>query len=222
MVKPFVLKHASSVQESNQSLFGVLTRLLTEMMPGRGRYEVHLDLNLVSLPSWLVNYLIKAVAFGLLGLLAFLCRTPAKNRRDSRLLGEVALVVLTMLFVSERSWKHHYVTVLIPYSYLVAEFFSSHVGPRSRALIVGAWAVSFSLMAATSTEFGGWFAEGQGHEIAQGYGSFLWAGVVVYATVAWRVWVRRTELPSPQASPGSGSPIPPSHFSALPERVATT
>ena len=52
-------------------------------------------------------------------------------------------------------------------------------------------------MAATSTEFGGWFADGQGHEIAQGYGLFLWAGVVLYATVAWRVWARRSEPPSP-------------------------
>ena len=51
-------------------------------------------------------------------------------------------------------------------------------------------------MAATSTEVGGLFAEGQGHEIAQGYGSFLWAGVVLYTMVAWRVWARRTETPA--------------------------
>jgi hypothetical protein len=50
-------------------------------------------------------------------------------------------------------------------------------------------------MASTSTEIGGWFAEGQGHEIAQGYGLFMWAGVVLYATVGWRVWMRRTESP---------------------------
>ncbi len=158
------------------------------MTPGQGRYDTHLDLNLISLPPWMVNYLIKGVALCLLGLLAFLCRTKTTDRRDPRLLGEVALVVLTMLFVSERSWKHHYVTVLLPYSYLVCEFFSSRVGPRSRMLLVGSWALSFVLMAATSTEVGGLFAEGQGHEIAQGYGSFLWAGVVLYAMVAWRVW----------------------------------
>jgi alpha-1,2-mannosyltransferase len=222
MVKPFVLKHASSSQESNQSLFGVLSRLLTEMMPGKDRYQVHLDLHLVSLPAWLVNYLIKAVALGFLGLLAFLCRTPAGNRRDPRLLGEVALVVLTMLFVSERSWKHHYVTVLIPYSFLVAEFFSSHVGPRSRALIVGAWAISFSLMALASPDLYFWSsADGQEHEIAQGYGAFLWAGVLLYATVAWRVWARRSDTPSAHASSGFGPPIPRSHLSASPESVVT-
>jgi alpha-1,2-mannosyltransferase len=214
MVKPFVNGSAKSFQESNQSFFGVLTRLLTDMMPGKGRYDVHLDLNVLSLPAWLVAYVVKAVAIGLVGLLAFLCRTPARDRRDSRLLGEVALVVLTMLFVSERSWKHHYVTILIPYCYLVAEFFSSHVGPRSRTVIVGSWVVSFSLIAATSTDLGGQFLDGQGHEIAQGYGLFLWAGVVVYATVAWRVWVRRSEIATPLAPSESTSPIPASHFTA--------
>ena len=34
-----------------------------------------------------------------------------------------ALVVLTMLFVSERSWKHHFVTLLLPYTYLVWEIY---------------------------------------------------------------------------------------------------
>ena len=77
----------------------------------------------------MVTYLFKALALGMVGLLAFLCRTKTSDRRDPRLLGEVALIVLTMLFLSERSWKHHYVTVLLPYSYLVGEFFSNRLGP---------------------------------------------------------------------------------------------
>ena len=75
-----------------------------------------------SLPSWMVGYLFKAVALGMVGLLAYLCRTKTTDRRDPRLLGEISLIVLTMLFLSERSWKHHFVTVLLPYSYLVGEF----------------------------------------------------------------------------------------------------
>jgi alpha-1,2-mannosyltransferase len=212
MVTPFVVKGAASPQEVNQSFPGVLSRLLMDLHPGQGRYDTHFVLNLTSLPPRIVGYLIKGIAALLLGLLALLCRTKTTDRRDSRLLGEIALVVLTMLFVSERSWKHHYVTVLIPYSYLVAEFFSSRVGPRSRMLLVGSWALSFVLMAATSTEVGGLFAEGQGHEIAQGYGSFLWAGVVLYATVAWRVWARRKEPSLPADSADPGLPISKSHF----------
>ncbi len=164
------------------------------------------DVNVVSLPAWMVAYLFKGVAFGMLGLLAFLCRTKTTDRRDPRLLGEVSLIVLTMLFLSERSWKHHYVTLLLPYSYLVGEFFSNRLGPRSRALLVGSWALTFSLMAAASADLGGLFAEGQGHEIAQGYGSFLWAGVILYAMVAWRVWARRTEVSPRRNCPEFPSP----------------
>ncbi len=212
MITPFIVKNASSAQEVNQSLLAVLTRLLTNLIPGQGRYDTHVDVNLVSLPAWMVTYLFKALALGMIGLLAFLCRTKTTDRRDPRLLGEVALIVLTMLFLSERSWKHHYVTLLLPYTYLVCEFFSSRLGPRARALLVGSWALTFSLMAAASADLGGLFAEGQGHEIAQGYGSFLWAGVILYAMVAWRVWARRSESGLPALPDGPGSSIPRSHF----------
>jgi alpha-1,2-mannosyltransferase len=212
MVTPFVVKGAASPQEINQSFAGVLMRLFTYVSPGSGRYDTHLDLHLTALPPWMVGYLIKGVALTLVGLLAFLCRTKTTDRSDPRLLGEIALVVLTMLFVSERSWKHHYVTVVIPYTYLVGEFFSSRVGPRSRMLLVGSWALSFVLMLATSTEVGGIFYDGQGHEIAQGYGAFLWAGVVLYTMVAWRVWVRRSETPALAMPSGPGISVPRSHL----------
>jgi alpha-1,2-mannosyltransferase len=209
MITPFVVKNASSSQEMNQSLLAVLMRLLTNLIPGHGRYDPHLDVNVISLPAWMVAYLFKALAVGMLGLLAFLCRTKTTDRRDPRLLGEISLIVLTMLFLSERSWKHHYVTMVLPYSFLVGEFFSNRLGPRSRALLVGTWALTFSLMAAASADIGSFFAEGQGHEIAQGYGSFLWAGVVLYAVVAWRVWSRRAEPTLPESS---SSPILRSHL----------
>jgi len=223
MVTPFVVKGATSSQEVNQSLPGVFSRLLTQLTPGQGRYDPHHVLNVLSLPPWLVSYLIKAVALCLVVLLGVLCRTKTTDRRDPRFLGEIALVVLTMLFVSERSWKHHYVTVIIPYSYLVYEFFSSRVGPRGRAILVGSWAVSFSLMAAASPDLGGLIAD-QGHEIAQGYGSFLWAGVVLYAMVAWRIWARRSDASPLPAPAESGSVIPRSHLIAasMPRPVATS
>jgi alpha-1,2-mannosyltransferase len=212
MVVPFVREGATSPQEANQSVVGVISRLLTSPLHGQGPYNVDLDVNIVSLPPAAVRVMIKVVTAALLGLLAFFCRTRTGDRRDPRLLGEFALVVLTMLFVSERSWKHHYVTVLLPITYLVSEFFSPRVGPRARAAIVVSWVFSFGLMASTSSEIGGLFSDGQGHKIAQGYGLFMWAGVVLYATVAWRVWSRRKESaplggddPRPSSSYAQGS-----------------
>ncbi len=130
MVMPFVAEGAASPQEVNQLTVGVIYRLFTRRANASGPYALDHDVNIVALPPEAVRVMIKAVVALLVGLLALFCRTKAADRRDPRLLGEFALVVLTMLFVSERSWKHHYVTVLLPITYLVSEFFSPRVGPR--------------------------------------------------------------------------------------------
>jgi len=187
ILTPFLVEGNASPLEINQSMVGVLTRLLTEIPLGTNRYDLHLDVHLVSWPPQVVSYLVKFLTIALLALLAFFCRTPTDDRRDPRLLAEIAMVVLTMLFISERSWKHHFVTLLVPYAYLVWEFYFPSKGPGSRWGIGGALGGSFLLMATTSPEIGGLFADGRGHEIAQGYGMFLWAAVLLYATVAWRL-----------------------------------
>jgi hypothetical protein len=191
MINPFLAKGEGSPQEVNQSMVGVLTRLLTESKIGSDRYDVHIDLNLLAWPRPLVGMLIKALSVGLLGLLALLCRTKAARRDDPRLLGEFSLIVLTMLFISERSWKHHYVTLLLPYTYLTYRATLAPLSRGVRVLLGFVLALSAVLMATTSSELGGLFAAGQGHKIAQGYGMFLWAGVVLYIATAWRVWVER-------------------------------
>lgn len=215
MITPFVVKGESSAQEFNQSIAGLMSRFFTALGPTHGTYGLHFHWSVAAWPRWVVSYLIKGVALFLVGMLALFCRTRTNDRRDPRLLGEVALVVLTMLFVSERSWKHHYVTVILPYTYLVSEFFSNRLGPRSRVVVAAAWALSFGLMASTSTEIGGLFGEGQGHEIAQGYGAFLWAGVVLYTMVAWRVWARRLDPPKSAEPPVRDSTLPKPHVGGV-------
>jgi alpha-1,2-mannosyltransferase len=206
MVMPFVAEGAASPQEVNQSFIGVVWRLFTRRALGSGPYVLDHDVNIAELPPAAVRLMIKVIVGGLIGLLAWFCRTRTTDRRDPRLLGEFALVVLTMLFVSERSWKHHYVTVLLPITYLVYEAFSPRVGPRGRRAILMSLVLSFGLMAATSPEIGGLFLEGQGHQIAQEYGLFLWAGVALYAAVAWRVWKRRNESAGHDAGDPAGEP----------------
>ena len=121
---------------------------------------------------------------GLVGLLGLFCRTPTKDRFDPRLLGEFSLVVLTMLFASERSWKHHYVTLLLPYTYLAYRVFMPDWGDRRRWVLAGSLILSALMMVATSTEVGGLFHDGQGHELAQAYGLFCWSGMVLYVATA--------------------------------------
>ena len=193
MLGPYVEQGVPSAQEINQSMVGVLTRLLTDQKTGSGRYDVHLELNLASWPPATVSLLVKGLSVGLVVLLTVLCRTRTTRRDDHRLLGEFALVVLTMLFVSERSWKHHYVTLLLPYTYLCYRIGVTPLKPRVRAVLATAVVLSTLFMATTSTELGGLFARHQGHKIAQGYGMFLWAGVVLYMATAWRVWAEHSD-----------------------------
>jgi alpha-1,2-mannosyltransferase len=162
------------------------------------------------------------VALGLVGLLALLGRTRTDRRDDPRLLGEFSLVVLTMLFVSERSWKHHFVTVLLPYTYLTYRVGVATLSPKVRGALASALVLSALLMAATSSELGGQFAKHQGHKIAQGYGMFLWAGVVLYIATAWRVWIEGRVDPATIGVGGSPIPVPHYVSPAKPSEMART
>jgi hypothetical protein len=174
----------------------------------------------------------------MLGLLAWLCRTKTARRDDPRLLGEFALVVLVMLFVSERSWKHHYVTVLLPFTYLAYRAFDPCVSRGARAAIGGALLLSTTLMATTSTEVGTLFAhkasrseratptarsteagdsiarlvaKGEGHKVAQFYGMFFWSGVVLFVATAWRVRVEGRAAAEDESASASSRNIPAPH-----------
>jgi hypothetical protein len=114
-----------------------------------------------------------------------------------------------MLFISERSWKHHFVTLLLPYAYLMARFMAPKVALWARIAVALAMWLSVFLMGTTSTELGGVFAHGQGHKYAQAYGMFLAAGLAVYAATAWQVSTARRE--DAGATPG-GAIIPAPHF----------
>ena len=194
MITPFVENGVVSQQEINQSMVGVLTRLFTEARTGTGRYDVHLDLNLAAWPPAVVANLVKGLSIGMLALLAWLCRTKTDRRDDPRLFGEFCLIVMAMLFLSERSWKHHYVTLVLPYTYLAYRAGVAPVSPRLRAGLAAVMVLSALLMATTSSELGGLFARHQGHKIAQGYGMFLWSGVVLFIATAWRVRVEATPV----------------------------
>lgn len=211
---PYVNDGSPGFQEINQSMLGVVMRLLIQET-ATGRYAVSQQINFVSWdPKWVLR-LVKALSIAWVLGLGFLCRTSTKDRRDPRLIGEWALVVLTMLFVSERSWKHHYVTILLPVVYLACRLIQPGLSRTERRVVLASLIGATFLMATTSTEVGGLFARGQGHKLAQAYGMFFWAGVVLYAATAWRVVAERS---APiEASPGlshAEAALPRPHFAA--------
>lgn len=246
ILRPYVESDVAGVQEINQSMIGVVMRILTKQV-GSERYSVQLQhLHLFSLDPKAVVLALKLASVGMLGLLAWLCRTKTDRRDDPRLLGEFSLVVLAMLFISERSWKHHYVTVLLPYTYLAYRAFQPTIARRSRAVIGAALVLSTLLMATTSTEVGTLFAhkrdrterptaaattrtaeagdsiarlvaKGEGHKVAQFYGMFFWAGAVLFVATAWRVRVEGRE-PAARAESAPYLPVPRALRRGLPLR----
>lgn len=213
IISPFVEGEViRSTQEVNQSMVGVITRLTTqskELAPHSNGGTEH-DLNLASWPPEQVAVGVKVLSIGLVLLLGFLCRTRALGRDDPRLLGEYALVVLTMLFVSERSWKHHFVTIVLPLMYLVYQLFMARLTRGQRVALAATLLVSAALMSSTSDGVGGLFADGVGHEYALFFGMFLWSALCLYIATAWRVRVLRcapleTRAPAYVAAPGNPS-----------------
>ncbi len=200
---PYVGKGVIGDPEINQSMIGVLSRLLTTSNR-TGEYAIKIPVNLVDWNPVYVSRGLKVLSVAMLGLLAWLCRTKYERRDDPRLLGEFALVVMVMLFVSERSWKHHYVTLLLPYTYLAYRVGVAGLSTRARTLLGASLVVSALFMATTSSEIGKLFAHGQGHELAQAYGMFLWSGVVLFIATAWRV---KLEGKIPPAEIGLGTQL---------------
>ena len=203
MVTPFVVKGATSRRKSISRCWRVLTRLLTDLTPGQGRYDTHLEVNLLSLPPWMVGYLFKAVAVAPGGTAGVSVpdqddRPPRPAAARGSRLGcahdAVSLRAELEAPLRDGAASLHLSGLRI--------LFDAGRSPRPGALgrLVGAVIL---LDGGGIARLGRPVRRGQGHEIAQGYGSFLWAGVVLYAMVAWRVWSRRSGSRSARLQPES-------------------
>jgi alpha-1,2-mannosyltransferase len=185
MVQPYLMDNKVTSEHQNQSLPGMLTRLLThspsftdwindELVP----LEYH---NVADLDPDMVEWMLKA-CMGVFALAVILkCRTKITDRRNWRLAAEFAIVAVGMLLFSERTWKHHGVILLLPFgvlSYAVSAL------PLSRAMrwyVVASVALAALLMLATSTGL---------HDdldrvgkLAQVYGAYVWAYMLLAAAL---------------------------------------
>lgn len=164
MVHPFVVEGKVTSEHPNQSLPGLVFRLMTES-PSFVEYpegvftpsEFH---NFVSLPSRAAKAITQAamVVFGLL--ILWVCtprteRNPTDNRLTlwPRLAAEWSLILVGMLLLSERTWKHHAVTLALPWAVIVSNAWTTHrAGVRwtcilvSAVSLVGMWSTSTGLL----------------------------------------------------------------------------
>jgi hypothetical protein len=121
LVAPFALDGYAVLHPTNQSLYGVALRLLSnagiiavEHTSTGQMLTTGMD-TLARPVTFLGSLLRPAISLGVVGSLAWLCRCRSPRRRHPGRLLEFALVLLAMLLLSERTWKHHATALPIVY-----------------------------------------------------------------------------------------------------------
>ena len=142
---------------------------------------------------------------------AMVCRRVGLiSRQGWRLAAEFSLVILGMLLFSERTWKHHCVTLLLPFAVIAYYLAACRPGALLRAYLIGSLAVVLLLMTSTGTS-GVWDLLDEAAKRAQVYGAYVWANLVLVAALV--VLLRRKEaaLPIVRSRPTSEtvSSVPP-------------
>ncbi len=185
MVVPYVVRGEVWSEHNNQSLPGLSYRLLTHS-PSFSTYvndtyaplEYH---NFATLDTGVVRWLLK----GCMGLFALVvvwsCRTPGAQRASWQMAAEFSLVALGMLLFSERTWKHHCVTLLLPFGVLAYYLSACRPGPRLRAYLIGTLVAVVLLMTTTSTGVEDDWKRAA--KIAQVYGAYVWAYLLLMAAL---------------------------------------
>jgi alpha-1,2-mannosyltransferase len=203
MVHPYVIEGRVTSEHHNQSLPGLVARLATHS-PSFSTYvnnqytPTHYD-NWLDLSPAQARWLVKG-CMGLFALMVvWVCRTPTMPREGWRLSAEFSIVLLGMLLFSERTWKHHCVTLLLPFAAICYYLATAAPSKGLRIYLIGSLAVTMTLMAATSNTS----SEGAAHhdrlyqlfaKQAQVYGAFVLAYLVLLAALI--VLLRRPANPS--------------------------
>ncbi len=188
MIAPYAAGVVSS-EHKNQSLPGLLHRLLTDE-PSFSDYDG--DRKIVvethNVVSWSRDT-VQSINVGCMVLFAFVamrfCRASIERRPSLELLAECSVVVLGMLLFSERTWKHHCVTLLLPFavlSYCVASPTFSRGVRWYSGITLG---LAGLLMASTSTGVFDHYLDAADRfgKLAQVYGVYVAAFLLLLASM---------------------------------------
>lgn len=184
MVAPYVAGRqlgAFQTEHLNQSLLGVLARYLTDSVAIAARppeFPEPFVIGWLHLAPATLHGLHRVLALALVALVWRSAPGPRSDRRgcegaprDARaLLGAASVLILAMLFLSERSWKHHYVLLPLPLAYLT---WSARV-QRSRVARCGLAAACAAFVLTGEGLLGA-----RGADLAEAYGAYFLGGVAL-------------------------------------------
>ncbi|MCZ2341571.1 MAG: DUF2029 domain-containing protein [Bacteroidales bacterium] len=195
MVRPFLVEGQVTSEHANQSIPGVVFRLLTsepsvvgydeDDRPFAAEFHNFTDIGPVN-AKWVIR---GCQALFVLAVVT-LCWAPwprqnnrtgdnrtRGNRASLWLAAECSLIVLGMLLFSERTWKHHGVVLILPYATLVGFLAQRPLSPVLRATLTG----MLSLVAILT--LGPSLAGGDAQDLALTYGSHTTAFLLLTAGV---------------------------------------
>jgi alpha-1,2-mannosyltransferase len=182
MLEPFLTAAPITVVQSeqiNQSLLGVLARLFTDSTAIRARpplFPEDVSIALASLSDAQLRLLWAAGAAAVLGFAAWCSRVPRERRAGPETTAELALVLLAMLFLSERSWKQHYVTLCVPIAWLAWIAATRGARDRSGRLALAALIASAVLHGLTGSGVLG----DRASDFAEAYGAWFLGGLALF------------------------------------------
>jgi hypothetical protein len=208
MILPYVVGGEVTSDHNNQSLPGLAHRMLTH----QPSFSTYVDQkytpveyrNVLDLPPAWVGLLVKGCMAGFALLVIWVCRTTTVTRRNWRLAAEYSLILLGMLLFSERTWKHHCVTLLLPFTVLVYYLAAFRPSGWLRSYLIGTLAVVVLLMTTTSTGLVGGLE--RAGKLAQTYGAYVWGYVLLAAALVVVLRSRASFSREPLATTDKRSP----------------
>lgn len=160
LVRPFAFQGYATIEIANQSLFGTLSRLLSNAGILSIKHmstdeAMRAGMENMARPATALGRLLRpALSIVTVGLLAWWCRRRGTRRSDPARLLEFGLVLIAMLLLSERTWKHHLTT--LPLIYLGIWYVLTCVpcSDRFRAWYVAGLSVQFVLLVVGDSAWG--------------------------------------------------------------------
>jgi len=195
MIHPFITGMPvgyMQTQHMNQSFTGIFYRLLCDCTaiaaePKEGVEA--LKINLLSLDQQSVSLLVKAASLAVVGALAWFCRTPRSSPKHLGHLGEFAMVFLAMLFLSERSWKHHYILLILSHGFLLYYLLVMHPAGWKKWVPLVFMGAGILLHTFTSSAFFGDYAS----DVLEAYGVFVIGALFLFISCALALTALRRE-----------------------------
>jgi alpha-1,2-mannosyltransferase len=196
MVQPFVGQGIVTTEHINQSLPGLIYRWGSHSPSSYDKEGRPLEyVNLWDLDPRLLGGLVKLFIAGFAATIVWTCRTPTNPRVSWRLAAEYSFVILGMLLFSERTWKHHCVTLMLPFTVLVYYYAACDPGTVLRRYLIATLVGVEVLMGLTMGGAGArWNQFAKGAEAA---GAYVWGFLAL--AVALVVLLRRRDAVATRA-----------------------